>query len=202
MSRLQLLIINGAFLTVCAVFIHSSRELVLTGLLLFLPFLDRHHWKHSKLISSESSGAQDGKNNNSEKYFLKLLPHTILLIISVIIISLNTAYISIALSSLLLTALPEEWFFRAYFMKQLEIIIHLNKTRIKRIGPELAANIATSIFFALLHTITQGWFGLSVFIPSLIFGWVYQKNQDLLLVTLLHTLSNIVFYIYLSNLVN
>jgi len=100
------------------------------------------------------------------------------------------ALLGIALATLLLTALPEEWFFRGYFMSRLE-----------QTGfTPLYANLSASTLFALLHVPTQGLFGLSVFIPSLFYGWLYQRSRDLVLVILLHALSNIIFFAYVQGL--
>ncbi|MDH5767314.1 MAG: CPBP family glutamic-type intramembrane protease [Gammaproteobacteria bacterium] len=96
-------------------------------------------------------------------------------------------YANYALASLIFTALPEEWFFRAYFLSRLESIIR----------QPLYANLLTSCLFALLHIPTQGWFGLAVFFPSLLYGWLYQQNRDLILVILLHCLSNLVFVLFI-----
>ena len=47
MSRFTLLFLSGAILTVCAVFIYDARAWVLTGLMLFLPFLDQP-WRNAQ----------------------------------------------------------------------------------------------------------------------------------------------------------
>ena len=87
-------------------------------------------------------------------------------------------------------AFPEEWFFRGYLL-----------TRLQTIKPEqkLVANIISSLIFSLLHAMTRGMsIAIEVFVPSLLFGWFYQKTNDLLLCILLHTISNIVFVLYLK----
>jgi len=215
LSSDKLLFINGAILTVCAVFIDTERELLLTGLMLFLPFIDRS-WAYPKsLISSivdAPSGTQFNQTPTPQKHYSLLPLQASLFLTSIMLIALNSDYTQAAISTLLLTALPEEWFFRAYFMTRLERYIvqgffsknatasspFLNDLHKKYSG--LSANILTSSLFALLHTPTQGWFGLTIFFPSLFYGWVYQKTRNLLLVILLHALSNIVFFIYLSDL--
>jgi membrane protease YdiL (CAAX protease family) len=93
-----------------------------------------------------------------------------------------------ALTTLLLTALPEEWFFRGYFMG--------------RIGTGLRANLIASTLFSLMHALTRDWMtALLVFVPSLFYGWLYQRNRDLPLLVLLHSLSNVVFALYLAQYV-
>jgi membrane protease YdiL (CAAX protease family) len=94
------------------------------------------------------------------------------------------------ISSLLFAALPEEWFFRGYLMVRIKQILN----------SPWQANILTSIIFSLFHLPTQGWFGLSVFLPSLVFGWLYQKTNNMVLIIGVHALSNILFIIYLTDL--
>jgi len=38
----------------------------------------------------------------------------------------------------------------------------------------------------------------SVLGPSLVYGWLYQRTRDLPLIVLLHTLSNLVFVMFLG----
>jgi len=192
------LIINGVVLTVCAVFDFAwfdftgadyiSRTTVLTALMLFLPLFDRT-WSLPRL------------NINKSKLFLWLM----LLVAGLTLVALNSDYANYAVSTVLFAALPEEWFFRAYFMQRLGQILRgtqclFIKQKIMggKIPGYLPANILTSTLFASLHMPTQGWVGLSVFFPSLFYGWVYQKTRDLILVILLHALSNIIFIIYLA----
>ncbi len=94
-------------------------------------------------------------------------------------------YLGFAFSTLLLAALPEEWFFRAYFMA--------------RLRGRFRSNLAASVLFSLLHGLTRGWItALLVFVPSLFYGWLYQRTKDLPLVVLVHTLSNLVFVLLLA----
>ncbi len=160
----------GAIVAGCAVFIFADRSFLLTGLMLFLPLLDRN-WHSPKILYRR----------------FNLIAWGLCLLSASSILLFNLAMLPLALTTLLLTALPEEWFFRAYFMSRLEQ---------NGFNP-LYANLGASSLFALLHIPTQGLFGLSVFFPSLFFGWVYQRNRDLVLVILLHALSNIVFVVYL-----
>jgi membrane protease YdiL (CAAX protease family) len=90
-----------------------------------------------------------------------------------------------ALATLLLAALPEEWFFRAYFMV--------------RLGNGWRANLIATVLFCLLHGLTQHWTtALLVFVPSLFYSWLYQRTRDLPLLILVHGLSNLVFVMFLS----
>lgn len=89
------------------------------------------------------------------------------------------------LSTFLTAALPEEWFFRAYFMS--------------RQGNGLRANATASALFGLMHGLTRGWVtAILVFWPSLFYGWLYQRTRDLPLLILAHTLSNLVFAMFLT----
>ncbi len=101
------------------------------------------------------------------------------------VLALYPQHLEFALSTLLLAALPEEWFFRAYFMT--------------RLGTGVRANLLASLLFAALHGLTRGWVvALLVFIPSLFYGWLYQRRRDLVLVILAHALSNIIYVAFIS----
>jgi len=175
LSRNHLLIINGAILTACAVFDYAWRTTILTGLMLILPFVD-------------SSFTLPQLNINAKK----LIRWLICILLMYILVTIEKDYKLVALSTLLLIALPEEWFFRGYFMRRIE----------KSGLHPCHANIITSVFFALLHLPTQGLWGLSVFIPSMIYGWIFQKYNDIVIVILLHGLSNLIFIIYIKHYLN
>lgn len=183
MSRL-LLIINGVVLLGCAVFNFgwlsvNSQSTLLTLLLLLLPLTDRQ-WFLSSL-----------KNNRAH-----WLIYAVIVCCSALILAYQPDSINYILSTLLLTALPEEWFFRAYFMSRLQQLL---KTFIYY---KWIANILTSLLFALVHLPNQGLFGLTVFLPSLFFGWLYQKHKDIVLVICIHTLFNLVYFVFIKNFIN
>lgn len=93
-----------------------------------------------------------------------------------------------ALSTLLMAALPEEWFFRAYFMT--------------RLGKGIRANVTASVLFSLIHALTRGWIAaILVFLPSLFYGWLYQRTRDLPLLVLVHALSNLAYVLFLADFV-
>lgn len=118
-----------------------------------------------------------------------------LLITPVVILSIsNSISNEIVILSLFLAAIPEEWFFRAYFQHQMQKCLYSYKIRIEYTG--LISIVITSILFASLHAIIQSNLLLLplVFIPSLIFGYLYLKYQDIVLLVLLHLLSNTLFY--------
>ena len=174
--------INGAILTGCAVVIYEERSLFLTGLMLFLPLLDKT-WHRPRVLPD----------------IQQLWLWFGLTVFLLIIIWLNQFQASTALTILLLTALPEEWFFRAYLLTQIERIFRDRPAPLADYKIMWLANIITSLIFALLHFPTHGWSCLMVFLPSLAFGWIFQYYRDIILVILLHTASNIFFIIYLKD---
>ncbi|MDH5572122.1 MAG: CPBP family intramembrane metalloprotease [Gammaproteobacteria bacterium] len=183
MSRYTLLILNGAILTGCAVFIYPARTSLLTALLLLLPLLDRS-WYIPDLTPQKK-----------QLFFMLAI-----LCLYALVITLHPDLLYKALMILFLVALPEEWFFRAYFMIQLESLL---RNKISQTSHACwLSNIATSFLFSLTHIPIQGLFGLSVFFPSLFFGWLYQKRKNLILVVLLHALSNLIFIIYIRKYLN
>jgi membrane protease YdiL (CAAX protease family) len=163
--------ISGAVLVVGAVFSYPGRDYVLIGLMLFLPFFDRG-WKIPSLLRSRSHH----------------LIWAVLLIAGIALLLWQPLKTSFALSTLLTAALPEEWFFRAYFMTQ--------------IGQGWHANLVASLLFSLLHGLTHNWYtALLVLMPSLFYGWLYQRTQDLPLLVLVHALSNLVYVLFLAGFV-
>lgn len=95
-------------------------------------------------------------------------------------------HLNFVFSTLLLAALPEEWFFRAYFMT--------------RLGVGWRTNLTTSLLFALLHGLTWGpTTGILVIGPSLFFGWLYQRTRDIMLLAAVHTFSNLIFILFIAN---
>lgn len=174
MNRVLFAWIGGAGLAACAVFFAEPlRTYMLTGTMLFFPLLDR-------------------------RWHLPNFPHTLpnyglwlgLLLISASLLVWQPQHLPYALATLLIAALPEEWFFRAYIMTRLQET---------RWGQGWRANLVTTLLFGGLHALTHGWVvGLSVLGPSLIYGWLYQRTRDLPLIVLLHALSNLVFVMFLS----
>lgn len=138
----------------------------------------------------------------------RTISYSVIFSIILFLIVLHPNFINTIILTLLFTALPEEWFFRGYLLKNINELLcrftptthSLHKTAFYN-NFSLSSNIITSILFSLLHVPTQGIFGLSTFLPSLMFGLVYQKTHDLALVIILHTLSNTLFYIYIVDLI-
>lgn len=160
--------LNGAVLAGGAVFSWPGRDYVLVGVMLFLPLFDRG-WRVPALPRSRSHYLTWGG----------------LLLAGTLLLAWRPSSAPFALATLLTAAIPEEWFFRAYFMT--------------RIGQGWRANLAASALFSLLHGLTQGWTtALLVFLPSLFYGWLYQRTRDLPLLVLVHALSNLVYVMFLA----
>lgn len=161
-------VISGAVLTGCAAFSYPGRDYVLIGLMLFLPLLDRT-WPAPQLPHARSH----------------YLVWAGLSIVAAGLLIWRPSYTTLALSILLTAALPEEWFFRAYFMT--------------RLGANWRANLFASLLFALLHGLTRDWItALLVFSPSLFYGWLYLRSRDLPLLVMTHALSNLLFVLFLA----
>jgi membrane protease YdiL (CAAX protease family) len=159
--------VNAALLVGAAVFDYPGRGYVLFGLLLFLPLLDRR-WSPPALPRSRKN----------------YLAWAGLIVAAVALLVWQPRHADFALMTLLTAALPEEWFFRAYFMMQLGMGWH--------------ANLVSSLLFSLVHGLTWGWMtALLVFVPSLFYGWLYQKTRDLVLLVGVHALSNLVYVMFL-----
>ena len=180
-SRYILLLLNGAILSVCAVFVDTERKLLLTSLLLILPLLDKHYRQVELTL------------NKTNLYQWLITGCFIALLLLTNPEQLNSIAILV-----FFVALPEEWFFRRYFQQNLYEYFKRNKLSDYSVPRNLAI-FSTSLFFALMHLPTQGYIGLTVFLPSLVLGYVYQMKQDLIFVILLHSLFNLFFIAYLQD---
>lgn len=159
--------INGAVLAGGAVFTYPGRDYVLIGLMLFLPLLDRG-WRVPAL----------------PRTWQHYLSWTVVTLLIALLVAWQPHAANFALGALLLAALPEEWFFRAYFMRC--------------IGTGWRANLIASLLFSLMHGLSRDWTtALLVFAPSLFYGWLYQRTRDLVLLVLVHALSNVTLMLFL-----
>lgn len=167
--------IGGAGLVACAVFFAEPWRLyLLLGLMLFFPLLDRR-WRPPALPH--------------KTYQIIIAWAGLALAIGALLLA-QPQHLITAISALLIAALPEEFFFRAYFMARLETQ--------QRFNP-VSANLTASLLFSLVHGLSRDWTtAMLVFIPSLFYGWLYQRTRDLPLIVLLHALSNLVFVMFLS----
>jgi membrane protease YdiL (CAAX protease family) len=169
--------IGGAALAGCAVFFAGPWQLYpLLAVMLFFPLLDRR-WplpaipRHNTHVAAWAG----------------------LALITIALVLLYPQHLSTAAFALLIAALPEEWFFRAYFQSAVET--HRDVTALR-------ANLVTSVLFSLIHGLSRDWTtALLVFVPSLFYGWLYQRTRDLPLLVLVHGLSNLVFALFLGELI-
>lgn len=145
--------------------------------MLFLPLLDKQ-WSLQKANSELNINVWRG----------------ISLLLFASLAAVNQDMLTFSLITLILVALPEEWFFRAYLMGRIR-----EKLKFAALQSNLGSNALTAAFFSLMHLPAQGITGLLVFFPALIYGWVYQKTRDLLLVILLHAISNQFFMLFLKD---
>ncbi|MBI4411991.1 MAG: CPBP family intramembrane metalloprotease [Deltaproteobacteria bacterium] len=96
-------------------------------------------------------------------------------------------------SQLLLVALPEEFFFRGFFLGR------MNEAFGKRwrllgasVGPGL---IVTSLVFAISHSLIRiEWWHLFIFFPALAFGWLKEKRGTITASIFFHTTANAFSY--------
>lgn len=164
-------LISTTVLIASAVFSFPARDYVLVALMLFLPLMDRD-WRVASFSQNKAGMAVSAT----------------LILVAVALVAWRPAYAGHALATLLMAALPEEWFFRAYFMT--------------RLGEGFRANAIASLVFSLMHGLTRDWAtAVLVFLPSLFYGWLYQRTRNLPLVVLAHALSNIVYALFLAGLV-
>lgn len=142
-------------------------------LFLFVPLLDPL-WRFPGL----------NKLHKFDRYSLAIC--TVLILI---VLANDPARIKYFLLMLLFTALPEEWFFRAYLLK--------------RLGRGVYANIIVSVAFSILHAISQNYImALMVFFPSMLYGWIYQRTGNLITVIILHASSNLIFIVYFREILS
>lgn len=91
---------------------------------------------------------------------------------------------------LLVVALPEEVFFRAYFQEEFHRLWKGRPWRIlgASLGP---AWIATCVIFAFSHSLmAYQWWHFAIFFPALAFGWLREKTGYITASILFHALSN------------
>lgn len=163
-----MLVCGAALLLGGAAFHWSGQSTVLVTIMLFLPLLDRS-WHRPALPLGRAHVAA----------------WIVLGLVAVGLLIWQPGRLYFFCATLALAALPEEWFFRAWFMS--------------RLGCGFNANLAASLLFSLVHVLAQGPMrGVLVFVPSLAYGWLFQKSRgDLPLVILVHALSNLVYVMVL-----
>lgn len=154
-------------LAVAVVTANSPYQYVLVLYLLFIPFIS------PDFVKTPFANSFTGELAGLSALKLSLLCATLI----VAILIFHPDLWRFGLSTLLLVALPEELFFRAYLQR--------------RLGNHLAAIITVSLIFSITHGLATSWLlAALVFVPSLVFGWVYKKSGSLALVILFHALAN------------
>jgi len=97
----------------------------------------------------------------------------------------------LALSQLVVVAIPEELFFRGYLMERLEKV--WPPTRRLFGAPVGLALLASSALFALGHLLViPNPQRLAVFFPALVFGWMRARTGSIAAGAVFHALCNIV----------
>lgn len=161
--------ISFAVIVLVAILVRQSSDWLLPILFLVLPFVDRV-WQLPSIRRDKQSKV---------KWTFLVAATTVLLI-------QYPEYLAPFAFMVLVAAIPEEWFFRAYLQK--------------RLGNSVAVVLIVSMMFSFIHFIAHDLnIALYVFIPSIFFGWIYKVTGDLVLVIMLHMLSNLVYYIYLES---
>ncbi|MBI2340636.1 MAG: CPBP family intramembrane metalloprotease [Deltaproteobacteria bacterium] len=98
-----------------------------------------------------------------------------------------------ALFQLLLVALPEEFFFRGYFLERMNEIFG---KRWRLLGASVGGGLfVTSLVFALSHSLIHvQWWHIFIFFPALAFGWLKEKTGTITAPILFHTTANAFSY--------
>ena len=96
----------------------------------------------------------------------------------------------LALTQLLVVALPEELFYRGWMQTSWAASDPSRKVRI--LGADLGRGfLATQALFALGHLVRLQPWRLGTFFPGLLFGWLRARTGDLAAPVLVHALSNL-----------
>jgi hypothetical protein len=100
-------------------------------------------------------------------------------------------FVILALSQLVVVAIPEELFFRGYLMERLEQV--WVPTRKLFGAPVGVALVASSALFALGHLLViPNPQRLAVFFPALVFGWMRARTGSIAAAAVFHALCNVV----------
>lgn len=104
---------------------------------------------------------------------------------------LPSGFALLALTQLVVVAIPEELFFRGYLMERLEQV--WSPTRRFLGAPVGAALVVSSALFALGHVaVVPNPQRLAVFFPALVFGWMRARTGSIAAGAVFHALCNIV----------
>jgi uncharacterized protein len=99
-----------------------------------------------------------------------------------------------ALSALVVTAIPEEIFFRGYLMERLERVW---PPRRRLFGAKVGlALVVSSALFAIAHVaVIPNPVRLAVFFPSLVFGWMWSRTGSIAVGALFHAACNVLMLV-------
>lgn len=108
-------------------------------------------------------------------------------------------YPGVALSHLIVVALPEELFYRGYLLGRLDDVF---RSRKRLLGCEVGWGLPLqATMFALGHFLIDLNPGrLAVFFPALVFGWLRTKRKSLFAPVVFHAGSNIFMEFFRSGL--
>jgi hypothetical protein len=97
----------------------------------------------------------------------------------------------IFLIQLFLVAFPEEIFYRGYLQSRLDQMIGKDQ-KILGVWVNLQSILLCSVLFAIAHLLTiPNLARLSVFFPSLLFGWMRRADRSVVPVAIFHALCNL-----------
>jgi len=104
-------------------------------------------------------------------------------------------YPGVALSHLLVVALPEEFFYRGYLMGRLDDIF---RGRIKLLGASVGwALVIQAALFALGHFLVDlNPERLGVFFPALAFGWLRARRGSIVAPVVFHAAANVFMEVF------
>ncbi len=95
----------------------------------------------------------------------------------------------LALSQLLVVALPEELFYRGWMQTTWAAA---SSRRVRVLGAMLGAGfLSTQVLFALGHLVVLEVWRLGTFFPGLLFGWLRERTGDVAAPVFVHALSNL-----------
>jgi hypothetical protein len=96
----------------------------------------------------------------------------------------------LAVSQLLVVALPEEMFYRGFLQTSWSRLYPSRRMRV--LGAELGAGfVGTQLLFALGHLVSLQPWRVATFFPGLLFGWVRARTGSLAAPVVVHALSNL-----------
>jgi membrane protease YdiL (CAAX protease family) len=103
-----------------------------------------------------------------------------------------------AVDQVLLTALPEEFFFRGYFQTQLDRVYG---RPYEFLGAKWGVGLpVAAALFAACHVVYGGPARLTVFFPGLLYGWLRARTGTILVPTFYHAGSNLLMQLMLASL--